>query len=197
MWKEPKPTFVLSDEWINQFWNRSYQKNGCWIWTGGTSAYDKPVVYINYRTVAAQRVAYQLANGDLEANRNLVSSCGNTYCINPEHLELITKKHPDITRQTGTEKGVYLTTMRLEQLLPPPPQKRPIPFQLSIEEIFRRCLFRYQGKLESKLYELAHELTVLCTELAKERDAYRKVAQSSPKIDPDREAAELIRRGKQ
>jgi len=71
------------------------EKTQCWNWTGyiskkgyGRIAYK----YSSYGSFEAYRLSYILFNGKLNSNLQIDHLCRNRKCVNPKHLEQVTKK---------------------------------------------------------------------------------------------------------
>jgi HNH endonuclease len=84
-----------------RFWLR-VDKNGspppfdptlgpCWIWLGAvTKGYGR--VYKGDRNLMAHKVAFELTNGPVPNDLELDHLCRETLCVNPDHLEPVTRK---------------------------------------------------------------------------------------------------------
>jgi HNH endonuclease len=84
-----------------RFWSK-VDKNGptpehrpdlgpCWIWTGGTSnGYGR--IWRDGRVTPAHRVAYEMLVGPLADDREPDHLCRNHPCVNPTHLEAVTRR---------------------------------------------------------------------------------------------------------
>lgn len=77
--------------------NESFAKkveitSDCHIWTANTTRTKKGYgeFWIGDRFYRAHRVAYFLANGNIDNTLEIDHTCENTSCVNPEHLEQVT-----------------------------------------------------------------------------------------------------------
>jgi HNH endonuclease len=73
----------------HEFWARiKVMPNGCWHYTGKPNKGGYCHVRIRGVVTGAHRHAYRLAKGEIPAGMEVMHSCDNPPCINPEHLEL-------------------------------------------------------------------------------------------------------------
>lgn len=98
--------------------------NGCWNWTGYVDAngygkaYD-PDQHRGQRLDWAHRVSYRNFKGDIPPGHEIDHVCQNTLCINPAHLDAVTKKeHARRTFERMGYEGIqrqaaYLRSMKL------------------------------------------------------------------------------------
>lgn len=75
-----------------RFWAKvdKGDRNGCWLWRGGTNGLGYGHVGRNGRTEYAHRVAYVLAGGEIPAGLVIDHLCRTTLCVRPDHLEPVT-----------------------------------------------------------------------------------------------------------
>lgn len=76
--------------------DRSGGLNACWPWTGARSSRGYGTLYAMGTTLAAHRVAFEVATGESPGNLFVLHRCDNPPCCNPAHLFLGT--HDDNMR---------------------------------------------------------------------------------------------------
>lgn len=68
---------------------------GCWLWLAATQSTkwgEYGAFWDGEKLQRAHRVAYKLFRGELPDDLHLDHTCRNTLCVNPWHLEAVTKK---------------------------------------------------------------------------------------------------------
>jgi hypothetical protein len=78
-----------------RFWVKVQKSDGCWTWTGATQAggYGRFMVASNPRTlVLAHRYSYEQLVGPIEGDLTIDHLCRNRSCVNPAHLEPVTRE---------------------------------------------------------------------------------------------------------
>lgn len=78
------------------FWSRVEKTASCWIWVG--HVYKG---YGRYGGQGAHRVAYELHAGAIPEGMELDHLCRNPLCVNPDHLEPVTRAE-NIRRRSMT-----------------------------------------------------------------------------------------------
>ena len=76
-----------------RFWAKvRYQEKGCWPWLASliNTGYGK--FWIDAHWVLAHRFAYELLVGAIPEGLTLDHLCRNRSCVNPNHLEPVTKQ---------------------------------------------------------------------------------------------------------
>jgi hypothetical protein len=74
---------------IERFWSRVAQDPapaGCWEWSGGVKGGRYPTFFIGNHSIAAARVAWFIATGELPIGGRLLHVCENDRCVRPTHL---------------------------------------------------------------------------------------------------------------
>lgn len=66
-------------------------ESGCWEWTKRLNPGGYGSFYLNGRLVGAHRAAYLLLAGEIPERHDVDHLCRNRKCVNPEHLEPVTR----------------------------------------------------------------------------------------------------------
>ena len=80
-----KPTHII--EFEKRFWNKVIKDDvtDCWNWQANkVNGYGR----IKYREkmTLAHRLSWRMARGNIPDNMNILHSCDNPSCVNPDHL---------------------------------------------------------------------------------------------------------------
>jgi hypothetical protein len=80
------------------------QDDGCWLWTGAKSKNGYGIAWDGTRTLVAHRFAYRHFVGAIPEGLDLDHLCRNRACVNPTHLE-------PVTRRVNALRGVAPTVL--------------------------------------------------------------------------------------
>lgn len=95
-----------------RFWEKVQKQDSCWLWTGlqyqtGYGHFDMPVDG-KWKARRAHIVAYELTVGPVPEGLDLDHLCRVRLCVNPEHLE-------PVTRRVNLLRGGTIPAMRAAQ----------------------------------------------------------------------------------
>lgn len=79
---------------INQRFKKKIREDkvsGCWHWIGAQKGNGYGNSWLNGRNQPAHRVIYQLIKGEIPDGMDLDHLCRNRICVNPNHLEPVTR----------------------------------------------------------------------------------------------------------
>jgi hypothetical protein len=82
-------TIHRDDATIERFWSqvsRDASPGGCWDWHGCLKSGRYPRFFIGSHAIAASRLAWFAATGELPAGGRLIHMCENDLCMRPAHL---------------------------------------------------------------------------------------------------------------
>lgn len=65
--------------------------DGCWEWTSNVMPNGYGTFSVDGRAVLAHRLVYELLRGELVKGLTIDHLCRNRKCVNPWHLELVTR----------------------------------------------------------------------------------------------------------
>lgn len=90
------------DRGAQRFWSKVNvgKPNDCWTWKASTTTGGYGQFLVEGRLVHAHRVAYTLTVGPIPEGLELDHLCRNRRCVNPTHLEPVTRQE-NIRRGEG------------------------------------------------------------------------------------------------
>lgn len=74
-----------------RFWAKVQKTDGCWNWIGAMSIDGYGRMLRGGKNVNAHRIAYELLVGPIPSGLTLDHLCRNRKCVNPSHLEPVTR----------------------------------------------------------------------------------------------------------
>lgn len=75
-----------------RFWEKVDCSGDCWEWTASKDGRGYGQFHISGANYRAHRVAYELSVGEIPEGLDLDHLCMNKACVNPSHLEPVTRK---------------------------------------------------------------------------------------------------------
>ena len=87
---------------IDRFRRRVRRTNSHWFWIGGRkSATSYGRLMIDGKNVLAHRLAWELFRGSIPPDLVIDHICGVKYCVNPDHLRLVSMRTNAIENSPG------------------------------------------------------------------------------------------------
>jgi HNH endonuclease len=119
-WGDPRGKRVRSNQ--ERFLEKvEMSDDGCWLWLAGTKNGRYGVFTVNestywrargtgsaHREMMAHRYAYEALVGPIPEDHDIDHLCGNSLCVNPDHLEAVTPWENRRRAATRSRRGVGL-----------------------------------------------------------------------------------------
>src|SRR5262245_26168512 len=93
-----------------RFWAKVQKTENCWLWTGATAGSKRRYGYFKVggrKNVYAHRYSYELHYGPIpdgmQVDHVVERGCTSVLCVNPAHLEAVTKGE-NLKRRTTVDK---------------------------------------------------------------------------------------------
>lgn len=81
--------------------------SGCWNWTATINNVGYGLFRFNGKLGVAHRFSYEYYNGKIPDNLVVNHLCRNRRCVNPSHLEVVSKKENLLKGITHLEKKIH------------------------------------------------------------------------------------------
>lgn len=83
--------------------------SGCWLWTGSTDPCGYGKVSIRGKIISTHVVSYTKARGPVPAALELDHLCRTPQCVNPDHLEAVTRRENVLRGLSPMARNARLT----------------------------------------------------------------------------------------
>lgn len=87
----PSRPFRIQGDDDARYWSKVDKTDTCWLWTGALNNSGYGTIKINGVTVGAHRHGFELAGHTIPAELDLDHLCSVRRCVNPDHLEPVTR----------------------------------------------------------------------------------------------------------
>jgi len=75
-----------------RFWKYTMPTEGCWHWIGDLQKNGYGRLGVGRKHHLAHRISYRLFNGEIPDGLEIDHLCRNRSCVNPDHLETVTRR---------------------------------------------------------------------------------------------------------
>lgn len=106
-WRKTGSTDYSPPSMEDRFWSKVQKDDGCWEWTGALfGGYGSLSVGGRAgRPVAAHRISYKIHHGEIPAGLDIDHMCHNHSCVNPAHLQAVSRKENLENRDPRSKRG--------------------------------------------------------------------------------------------
>jgi len=94
--------------------NRTIEIGDCWEWQGAMqSCGTTPMIRYKQQTISVRRLILQVQGHALES-KVATCTCGNHRCVNPDHLEAISRKR--LTKRVASQLKRSISVLRMAKI---------------------------------------------------------------------------------
>lgn len=83
-----------------RFWRKVWKTDTCWAWLGWADPKGYGTVGRNGVRYRSHRYSWEMHRGPIPAGMTIDHLCRNTFCVNPDHMEVVTMRE-NILRGDG------------------------------------------------------------------------------------------------
>lgn len=107
-WKRYGDPLGVKATVVDRFWQRVQITNSCWLWTGTKTDAGYGYLIVGKR-VRAHRFSWELAGNEIPDELELDHLCRVRACVNPAHLEPVTRRENQLRGNTFARKRAEQT----------------------------------------------------------------------------------------
>ena len=93
----------------SRFWSKVEKSSACWLWMANRVGNGYGQISVNGRKVYAHRLSYEWAKGPIPAGLDIDHLCRVLLCVNPDHLEAVTRRENLLRGNTLAARQVART----------------------------------------------------------------------------------------
>lgn len=94
---------------MKRFWDKVNKTDNCWEWIGAKTSSGYGNFLWNGKNVTAHRKSYEILVGNVPEELDLDHLCRNRSCVNPSHLEPVTRRENLLRGETIPAKHAKKT----------------------------------------------------------------------------------------
>lgn len=76
----------------SRFWSKVEKTSTCWNWTASDRGEGYGCFWFNGKNHQSHRLSYENSKGKITSELEIDHLCRNRKCVNPEHLDAVTKR---------------------------------------------------------------------------------------------------------
>ena len=76
---------------MDRFLSKVEKTDTCWVWNAARNEFGYGY-FFNKKMVRSHRFSYELHKGKIPEDKEIDHICKNRRCVNPEHLEAVTRR---------------------------------------------------------------------------------------------------------
>lgn len=102
------------DALVKRIYDRCEEYGDCWEWKGALQSKSvTPVIHYERRVVAVRRLIAE-QQGHYMADKIATYKCGNQLCVNPDHIQVTTRKK--LAKRMASELKYHANPVRMKKL---------------------------------------------------------------------------------